>query len=147
MQVILARYLDRAELREMRCDPLGVEQNKFLRAQTFDQGNERDLRGISDAMKHRLAKKYAANGHAIKAAGEFALAPSFDRMRVTKLVQSLIAFDDFAVDPGVGAFGTGANDFAEAMVDLDFENFFALNSPERVGNMKSIQRNDRARLG
>src|SRR5205807_7327265 len=112
---MLPRNLDRTELLQVRREPLRVEQGKFSRAQMFDQRHQRDLRRVPDPMKHRFTEKRAADTDAVKSAGQFAFAPRFDRMRVTKLVQLLVALDDLAIDPSVVAFGARANDFAEAI--------------------------------
>jgi len=83
---MLSRNLERAKLLQMRREPLRVEQRKFLRAQMFDQCDERDLGCVSFSMEHRLAKKRAADGDTVKSPGEFALAPRLDGVRVTELV-------------------------------------------------------------
>jgi hypothetical protein len=119
---MLPGNFDRTELLQVRRDPLGVEQREFSCPQMFDQRNERNFRRVGHTMEHRFAEKCAANSDAVKPAGQFAFAPRLDRMGVPKLVQLLVAFDDLAVDPSVVAFGAGANDFAEAIVDLDLEN-------------------------
>ncbi len=142
-----ARDFDRAELLQMRREPLRVEQRKFSRAQSFHQSNERNLRCISHSMKHGFAKKRPAHHHTVKAAGEFSFAPCFNRMRVTELMQSRVALDDLGVDPGVVPLSAGANDFAKFYVDLDLENFFALQLAERMRHMKFVERNDGARIG
>src|SRR5205807_6731009 len=144
---MLSRNFDRAELLQMRCRPLRVEEREFERAQTFNQSDQGDLRGVRYTMKHRFAKERAADGNAVKSAGEFIFAPGFDRMRVSELVQALVAFNDLAIDPGVVAFSTCANHFTEAIVDLDFENIFSGDTFQGVRNVKVLQRNDRARIG
>src|SRR6266568_7689258 len=120
----------------MRCGPLRIEQRKFLSAQAFDQSNQRDLRGVRYAMKHRFAKERAADGNAVKSAGEFVLAPRFDGMRVAEVMQAFVAFDNFAVDPGVLAFRARPNHVAKAMVDRDLENFLPSDAFQRVRDMK-----------
>src|SRR6266571_6816679 len=116
----------------MRRGPLRVEQREFVRAQTFDQGDQRDLRGVGHAMKHRFTKERAADGNTIKSTGELIFAPRFDRMRVAKLVQTFVAFDDLAVDPGVFAFGARPNHFAKVIVDLDLEKLLASDATQSV---------------
>jgi hypothetical protein len=142
-----ARDFDRAELLQMRREPLRVEQGKLARAQSFHQSNKRDLRCISHAMKHGFAKKRAAHRHTVKAAREFSFAPCFNRMRVTELVQSRVALNDLGVDPGVVALRAGPNDFAKFYVDLDLESFPALQLAERMRHMKFVERHDGARIG
>src|ERR1700736_1102026 len=67
-------------------------------------------------------------------------------MGVTKLVQSLVALDDFAADPGILAFRAPANDLAERIVDLDFEYLLVCDATHPVRNMKIFQRDNRARI-
>src|SRR5206468_2361665 len=131
----------------MRCRPLRVQERESARAQTFYQGHQRDLRGVRYAMKHRFAKERAADGNAVKSAGEFVLAPRFDGMRVAEVMQAFVAFDNFAVNPGVLAFRAGPNHVAKAIVDRDLENFLPSDAFQRVRDMKIFQRNDRARIG
>src|SRR5437660_12927106 len=109
---MLPRNFNRAELSQVRREPLRVKQGKFSRAQMFDQRHQSDLRRVPDPVKHRFAEKGTADADAVKSPGQFAFAPRFDRMCVTKLVQLLVALDDLAIDPGVVAFGASANDFA-----------------------------------
>src|SRR5205823_9917755 len=110
-QVVRTRDLDCAELFQMRCQPLCVEQREFSRPQMLDQREERDLRGVALAMKHRFAEERAANGDTVESAGKLALAPRFDRMRIADLMQMFIALDNFAIDPRFLPPGAGANHF------------------------------------
>src|SRR6266496_3434607 len=103
----------------MRCRPLRVQERESARAQTFYQGHQRDLRGARYAMKHRFAKERAADGNAVKSAGESVFAPRFDGMRVAEVMQAFVAFDNFAIDPGVFAFRACPNYFAKTIVDHD----------------------------
>src|SRR5260370_28700983 len=96
---MISRNFDRAEVFQMGCGPLRVEEREFERAKTFDQSDQGDLRGVGYAMKHRFAKERAADGDAVKSAGEFIFAPRFDRMRVAELVQPIEASADLAIDP------------------------------------------------
>src|SRR6266404_9518036 len=106
----------------------------------FDQCDQRDLGCVSFAMEHRLAKKRATDGDAVKSTGKLAFAPRLDGVRVTELVQPLVALDDFRIDPGVFAPGAGADDFTEAIVDLDFKDPFAKDAPKRMRHMKFFER-------
>jgi hypothetical protein len=56
-----SRDLDTAKLLQMRREPLRVEQDELARAQMFHQRNKRNLGRISRSMKHRFAKKSAAD--------------------------------------------------------------------------------------
>ena len=103
VQIEAARNFFRAELLQMRSEPLGVEQGKPARAHPLDQRPERDLGGAGRAMKHRFPEKRAADRDAVEAADEFVSRPGFDGVRMAELVQLRVAGDDLVVDPGVGA--------------------------------------------
>src|SRR2546430_3191518 len=111
------------------------------------QTDERDLGGVLFPMKHRFPKKCATDGDTIKAAREFAFAPGLDGMGITELVQSLVTFDDFAIDPGLVAARAGADDRGKALVDFCFENFLARNPTQRARGVKFFQGNDGALVG
>jgi len=144
---MLPRNFDRAELLQVRCDPLRVEQREFSRPQMFDQPNQRDLGCVPHPMKHRFTKKRATDGDAVKSAGELAFTPRFDRMRVTKLVQPHVTLDNFAIDPGVFALGAGADHFRKTIVDLDLKNSFPQDATQRVRHVKFFEGQNRARVG
>src|ERR1700736_3152202 len=122
---MIPRNLDAAKLLQMRREPLRIEQHKLSCAQALDQRDERNLRRIGHPVKHRFTKKRAPNGDAVKSSGQLAPTPRFDRMRVTKLVQSHVTLDNFPIDPGVFALGAGADDFRKTIVDFDLKNSFS----------------------
>src|SRR3982751_2634115 len=103
----------------MRRRPLRIEEREFFLAQMLHQRDQRDLRSVRHPVKHRFAKESAADGNTVKSAGQFVVTPGFDGVRVAELVQAFKALDDLAIDPSVFTFGTGADDFTEAIVDLD----------------------------
>jgi len=76
---MVSRNLNTAKLLQVRCEPLRVQQHEFARVQMIHQRYKRNLRGIGDAMKHRFPKKCSPHRDAVKAAGQPALLPSFDR--------------------------------------------------------------------
>src|ERR1700693_4053837 len=98
-------------------------------------------------MEHRSTKKRTPNGDAVKSSGEFAAGPRFDRMRVTKLVQSHVTLDNFPIDPGVFALGAGADHFRKTIVDFDLKNSFSQDAAQRVRHVKFFQWQNRARVG
>src|SRR5712691_3546065 len=102
----------------MRRKPLCIEQREFSTAQMFDQCHQCDLRCIGHTMKHRFAKECAADHDAVKSASELAAGPCFDRMGITKLMQTRIALDDLAIDPRVVTRRAGLDHLREAIVDL-----------------------------
>ena len=141
------RNFDRTELLEVRRGPLSIEQGKLPRLQMFDQTDQRDLRRVAHAVKHRFAKKRPADCHTVKPAREFVVRPCLDRMGVPELVQTFVAFDDLIIDPGIFSFRATEDHFTERLVDLDFENVFSKETPQSVRNVKILQRNDRAWIG
>ena len=52
-----------------------------------DQRGQRDLRGVGAAREHRLAENSAADRHAVQAAGQLAVDPGLDAVRVAGAVQ------------------------------------------------------------
>src|ERR1700730_13777248 len=125
MEILLTRDFDRAEFLQVRREPLRVEQREAALPKPFHQGDKRDLRGIAHVMKHRFAKKSAADRNAVKAAGEFAILPGLDGAPLAELVQSGSALDDLVVDTGFGTLRAFAHDFGEGNVHTDLEGFFS----------------------
>ena len=72
-------------------------------------------------MKHRLAKKRAADRDAVKAAGQLAVLPGFDGMSVAELMKPGVTFDDLVVDPGLGPLRAFPHHFGKGSVDPDLE--------------------------
>src|SRR6202035_1461709 len=87
-QIMVPRNLDSAKLLQVRREPLRVEQDEFVCAQMLHQRHERNLGGISPAMKHRFPKESSTHCDAVKAPGEPACLPGFDRVRVAERMQS-----------------------------------------------------------
>lgn len=75
---MVPRNLDTTELLQVRRKPLRVEQDEFANAQMFHERNERNLGRIGYAMKHRFAKKCAADCDPVKAPSELVFLPGFD---------------------------------------------------------------------
>src|ERR1041385_6239570 len=147
MQIKFSRNFARTELLEVGREPLRVEQGESPFAQTLNQRPERDLRPPRRAMKHRLAEKGATNRAPVRAADEFVSRPDLDRMRGAELVQTRIAFDDLIVDPGVGTRGTAPHHLAKVGVDPNLDRLCAKLSLQPMWHMKSIERQNRARVG
>ena len=72
--VLVPRQLLGAELRQMRGDELGVEQPEPAEAQPRDEVHQRHLRGVAREAEHALAEEHAADGDAIEAADQVAVA-------------------------------------------------------------------------
>src|SRR4051794_2586202 len=98
-----------AELIQVRGGPLRVQQRELALAQTLDQSDQRNLRGIAHDMEHAFTKERAADVDPIKAAGQSAIEPGFDAMRKTFEVQLAIGLDDLFGNPGMAmSRGAGA---------------------------------------
>src|SRR6266487_5269767 len=106
-------------------------------------------------MKHRLAEECAANRDPVESTGELAAGrvrptgglaggPRFDGVRITKLMQPRVVFNDLPIDPGIVASGAGFDYFRKAIVNLDLENVLAQKTPERVRDVEVFQGQDRA---
>ena len=147
MQILLTRDLDRAEFLQVRREPLRIEQGEAAISQPFHQGHQRDLRSVADMMKHRFAEERAADRNAVKTAGEFAILPGLDTMRVPEFVQPRVALDDLVVDPGLGALRAFAHDFSERNVHADLEDFFPRDALEGMRNVEFLEGENRARIG
>ena len=109
MQIKGARNFGRAELGEMRREPLNVEQGETAFSQTFDQLPKRNLGRIGGAVKHRFAEERAADGHAVETSGKLARQPRLHGMRPSEFVQLRIALNDFVIDPRVFTLRAFAN--------------------------------------
>src|SRR5258705_17257 len=73
--------LDRAELRQMRRQELGIEQSVAAEPQGRHEMDERHLAGGGNPAEHALAEEGGAERHAVEAADELALMPAFDAVR------------------------------------------------------------------
>src|SRR5437588_4699549 len=97
-------------------------------------------------MKHRFAEERAADRHSVKTAGQFAIAPAFNRVRVSEFMQALVALDYFLIDPCVFALRALPDYFRESCIDLDFENPIPPRAPDTVRHMKRFQWDNAARI-
>lgn len=144
---MVPRNLDSAKLLQVRREPLRVEQDEFVCTQMLHQRHERNLGGISHAMKHRFPKESSTRCDAVKAASEPACLPGFDRVRVAERMQSCVAFNNLAIDPGIFSFRARNDHFGKRLVDRSFKNSSAQETLQRVWHMKIFQWQDRARIG
>src|SRR6478752_7458463 len=128
----------------MRREPLGVEQDKALSFQLYDQRSQRDFRGIRHPMKHRFTEETAANCHPIQSARQFAFLPSLHRMRVTNPVQILVTRHDLLIDPGLVTSRARPNHLRERAIDFYLKRFSRPYPAGRMGKMKRFQWDDAA---
>src|ERR1041385_27309 len=113
----------------------------------LDQADERDLGRIGHAMKHRFAKEGGADHDSVEPAGKFAVGPRFHRVGEPELMQPQIALDYLAINPRILSCRAALDHVAETMVDLDFKDLLAQRTTEPVGDMKLVQRQNRAWIG
>ena len=144
---MIPRNFDTAKLLQVRGEPLRVEQHEFVCAQMLHQCHERNFRSISDAMKHRFAKKSATHRDAVKAAGQPAFSPGFDGMRVAELIESRVGLDNLAIDPGIFSFRARSDHFGKRLVDCSFKNSSVQETSQRVWDVKIFQWHNGARIG
>ena len=144
---MVPRNFNATELLQVRGKPLRVEQREFASAQMFHKRHERNLGSISHVMKHRFAKEGASYRDTIKATGEPALLPSFDRMCAAKFMQSCVALDNLGIDPGIFPFRARSDHFGKRLVDCSFKNASAQETSQRVWDVKIFQWQDGARIG
>src|SRR5437667_83043 len=91
------------------------------------ESNRRHVDFQSTALPTELPSQ---TNHAVSNAGSLLkqktrLRPRLDRVRVAELMQRLVTFNDFAIDPGVFSLGARADYVPETMVDLNLKNFLA----------------------
>ena len=143
---MVSRNFNTAKLLQVRREPLRVQQDEFVSAQMIHQRHECNLGGISHAMKHRFPKKCASNCDTVKAAGELAFLPSFNRMSVTELVQARVAFYNLPINPCIFPFRAGIDHFRKRVVNTCFKNSLAAHTSQRVRHMKIVQGQNGARI-
>src|SRR5205823_1116091 len=99
-------------------------------------------------IKHALAKKRAADRHAIKAARQLASTPDFHTVRPAETVKLAIIGYDLFRNPSVSVSRCAALNYGfKIVIDGNFKVSFAQRALQAVGNMKTVvQWNDRARV-
>src|SRR5690606_34945738 len=95
-----ARYGARPEAREVRGRQLAVDQAVAPALELAREPDERHLRGVAHTAEHRFAEEGAAERDAVETAGERAVLPGLDRMRVTEAVQLDVSVPHLGRDPG-----------------------------------------------
>lgn len=101
--------------------PLHVQQRTSL-IHDHDQMDQSDLRSVTGEVKHRLARKQAADCHAIEPTDQVPIGiPDLDGVGPTQSVQLRVGVDELIGDPPVGTIDLGAipNDRSEIFIDRD----------------------------
>src|SRR5215470_7730624 len=104
---------------------------------------ERDLGRVARAMKHALAKKGAAQRHAIQASDQFVVIIDFDRVAMAALEQGAIDASNACIDPGAGTvlfrLGAAFDHGVEIAIHMDGPGRGPHRSRKARGNMKSLE--------
>lgn len=87
LTVLVTRDLDGPEARKMRLLILAVDQCEAALDQMLRQKCEGELAGMVGAAKHALDRKYGPERHAEGAAEKLPVAPGFDGMHCTEIVE------------------------------------------------------------
>ena len=142
-----AADLDRAELRQMRRQELGVEQAVAAEPQPRDQMHQRDLAGVGLAAEHALAEERGAERDAVKPADQLAVVPALDAVRRAAGEERRVEPHDLVVDPGRRArfagLGAAPHHRLEGGVAADLEAALAQHAPQPARHMKRVERQDR----
>lgn len=130
---------------------LDVEKGEVAFAEVLDEVEEGDFGGVGNAVEHGFAGEEPADGDAVDAAGQLAALPAFEAVGVAGFVEASIGFDKFAGDPGFRAArsggGTVFDDLREGAVNGDFEDVFAKELFQAVGDVELAEFQNRARIG
>ncbi|MEI9931983.1 MAG: hypothetical protein WDM89_15955 [Rhizomicrobium sp.] len=89
----------------MRRDKLRIEQFISAVYQLCGEMDEGDLARVAFVAEHALAEKRRAQRYAIEPAGELAVSPALDRMRMAARVKRRIQMKYLVVDPRLLAIG------------------------------------------
>ena len=150
MTIVLAPDLDDSELTQMRCLELGVQQLEAAFSEAGRKMDERHLARVRHLMEHALAEEGRAQGDAVEAAAQTAVAPGFDRMGEAHFMQPDVKPFDRRVDPGFLAprrgQGAGANDLPEGRVAAHLEVAASQAPPETPRYMEVVERQDAAAI-
>jgi hypothetical protein len=134
---------------------LRVEQGEVARAQQLDQVDQADLGRVGPAdlgpTEHALPKEGAAQVHAVEPADQGSAEPGLHAVREAPAVKLAVGADQALVDPGLLAFRSrlraGAHHVLEARIGADLEARGAHDARQAAGDVKPIEREDRARIG
>ena len=111
----------RAQTCQMRGLLLAIDLPDVMPQKEVHKVNQSKLGCIGGMREHGLAKKIAAQAHAIESADKLSVLPGFDRMGMAGAVQQIVAALDHLIDPGLVAFGAVANDLREGGIAADVE--------------------------
>ena len=135
-----------AELAQMFGHKLSIKQGEAASDQPGSEMNERDFARITLARDHAFAEEGRPQNDAIKPADELFAVPAFNRMGMALFVQDIIGIDDRAIDPSRRACRAKMDHLIKVAVDPDFKRIAADRALQFFGDMKMIERQNRARF-
>ena len=97
---VCAAHFRRAEAGQVRGVLLAIDHRQAMLAAEPHQRGQRDLRRVRPVGEHLFAKNRLPDGHAIQPAGQFAVDPGLDAVRMTGRVQRAVRRDHVGHDPG-----------------------------------------------
>ena len=102
---------------------------------------QRDLRGIIGAVKHRLPGEQSPNRDAINSAHKFPRLPTLYAVGVPRSVKLSVCFDELWRDPTTGppCLGTSFNDLAEGAVEADVKPDLAKGARKAARDVKLVE--------
>ena len=124
--------------------PLHIDHSGMIIDQAGGQSDDRCFRRVGTAMKLGLGCEQPSNAEAIQATDELSVAPCFDTVGPTKVVETSVGPPDSIVDPAVrsGRRGAPGNDLVECGVDPKLK--VPHGSPQRATDMKVVEFEDPA---
>ncbi len=140
--------LDRAELREVRCHELGIEQREAAPAQAGDEMSQRHLRSVAFLMEHALAEESLLKPDPVEAPDQTSVPVDFHRVTMAGIEQGAVELADAPADPGflpvVARSGAAGDDPFEVVIDPDREDIRTDGACETPGDLKPVERYDSA---
>lgn len=146
-EILIARNFTNAELFQVGCVPLRIDEGISCIAQQADKGGQGDFGGIRLAMEHGFAEKYAAQCDSVESAGQASVFPRFHGVGMAEAVEFFIAGEDAVVDPCFRTRGTLPHHFGKTGVDADFPSGFSQRAAESVGTVEFLEKKDAAWIG
>ena len=133
--------------RHLRVDKVKPPDLEFLH-----QDRQRDFRRVGFTVKHRLAEKRLAQGHAVKPADELTLEPGFYRMSTTQPVQVNLRLlhlrrDPSAALPFPGHNGASRDHILKHPVEGHVKNSSSQRLLQAARYFKIVEFEDKTRVG
>ena len=150
------RYFASAQRGEVPRVLLAVNHGQLVVSTKSDQRGQCDFRGIGLQGKHGFAKHRASEGHAIQTPHQLIVHPSFNAVRMSRLVKLFVGLNHFRQDPSTGlslsfGAGTAANDLRKIVVNANLAcaglDKFAERFFQRAVEFEIVHFQNHARIG